>query len=70
MANLFNSCFFDQFSNPSKYDIEIDYSDDPFCDTIFDEDAIFDLLNRTNVNVNKPADPDKIDNKLIKLPMV
>ena len=64
MANLFNSYFFEQFSNPSKYDIEIDYSNNPLCDTIVNEKAIFDLLIRTYVN--KATGPDKIDSKLIK----
>ena len=64
VANSFNSYFFEQFSNPSKFDIEIDYSNDPSCDTIFNEKLIFDHLIRTNVN--KAAGPDKIDSKLTK----
>ena len=64
MADLFNSYFFEQFSNPSKYDIEIDYCDDPFVDKYIDERTIFDLLIKTNEN--KAVGSDKITSKLIK----
>ena len=64
VADLFNSYFYEQFSNPSKYDIEIDYRDDLFVDKYFDERTIFDLLIRTNEN--KAPGPDKITSKLIK----
>ena len=50
VASLFNQYFFDQFSIPSKYDIDIDFSNDPFSDLQFDETKILELLKRTNVN--------------------
>ena len=64
VANMFNQYFFDQLSDPSKYDIEIDFSNDPFRNMFFDEKTIFDLLIKTNVN--KAAGPDKMDSKLMK----
>ena len=64
VASLFNQYFSDQFCNPSKYDIEIDYSNDPFSDLQFDENKIFQLLKRTNVN--KAAGPDNVSSKLVK----
>ena len=64
IASLFNEYFSDQFCNPSKYNIEIDFTNDPFSDLQFDKDKIFQLLKRTNVN--KAAGPDKIGSKLVK----
>ena len=64
VAHLFNSYFSDQFSHPSNYSVEIDFSNDPYFDKVFDEKAIFDLLIK--INVNKAAGPDKIDSKLMK----
>ena len=64
VGNLFNRYFSDQFSNPSKYDIEINYSDDMFKDTDFNEKNVFDLLRK--MNANKAAGPDGIQSKLIK----
>ena len=56
VAHLFNSYFSDQFSHPSNYSVEIDFSNDPYFDKVFDEKAIFDLLIK--INVNKAAGPD------------
>ena len=64
VADLFNQYFYDQFSIPSNYNIDIDFSNDPFSDEIFDDKSIFDLLMK--INVNKAAGPDKIDSKLMK----
>ena len=64
VASLFNQYFFDQFSIPSKYDIDIDFSNDPFSDLQFDETKILELLKRTNVN--KASGPDGINSKLVK----
>ena len=64
VACLFNQYFSDQFSLPSKYDIDIDFTDDPFSDLQLDEKKIFDLLKRTNVN--KATGPDGINGKLVK----
>ena len=64
MANLFNSFFSDQFSAPSSYDININFDNDPFSATIFEENTIFDLLRK--INANKAAGPDGIHGKLLK----
>ena len=63
VAILFNQYFSDQFSSPSKYDIEVNFTNDLYSDFNFDENKIFDLLRRTNVN--KASEPDKIDSKLV-----
>ena len=65
IGNLFNKYFSDQFSSPSKYDIEIDFSNDMFKDTKFDEKKLFDLLKK--MNSNKAAGPDGIHSKLMKM---
>ena len=65
IGNLFNKYFSDQFSNPSKYDIEIDFSNDIFKDTKFDEKKLFDLFRK--MNSNKAAGPDGIHSKLMKM---
>ena len=49
---LYNKYFSDQFSCPSKYDIEINYSDDIFSETKFDEKNVFDLLRKMDANVS------------------
>ena len=64
-SNLFNKYFSDQFSSPSKYDIDINFSDDLFKETKFDEKNVFDLLRK--MNANKAAGPDGIQSKLIKM---
>ena len=65
VGNLFNKYFSDQFSSPSNYDIEINFSDDMFKDTKFDEKKVFDLLRK--MNCNKAAGPDGIHSKLMKM---
>ena len=64
VANLFNQYFSDQFSSPSKYDIDITFENDPFINTNFDEKSIFDLLRK--INANKAAGPDGLQNKMLK----
>ena len=64
VANLFNKFFSDQFSSPSNYDIAVNFSNDPFSETVFDESKIFDLLRK--MNANKAAGPDGIQSKVIK----
>ena len=64
VADLFNKFFSDQFSSPSNYDIAVDFSDDPFTETTFDENKIFDLLRK--MNANKAAGPDGIQSKIMK----
>ena len=65
VANLFNKYFSDQFSSPSTYDINIDFSNDPHSEEKLDEKSIFDLLRK--MNANKAAGPDGIQSKLMKM---
>ena len=65
IGNLFNKYFSDQFSSPSKYDINIDYSNDLFQNMKFEEKNMFDLLRK--MNTNKAAGPDGTQSKLIKM---
>ena len=43
-ANLFNTFFFNQFSPPSKYDIDINFREYQYHNFRFDAQAIFDIL--------------------------
>ena len=63
-ANLFNSYFFDQFSEASNYDICIDWTSDSRFDIDFDALEIKRLLS--NVNSNKACGPDGIHGKILK----
>ena len=64
IANLFNKFFSDQFSEPSLYDIDINFENDPFMATKFEENRVFDLLRK--MNANKAAGPDGLQSKLLK----
>ena len=64
VADLCDRYFSDQFSNPSKYDIEVDFSNDPCSELHFTKEYICDPLKTTNVN--KAAGPDAVDSKLLK----
>ena len=63
-ANLFNTFFHEQFSQPSNYDIEIDYSSDSRFDIDFDHRRVRKLLSK--VNSNKAQGPDGIHGKVLK----
>ena len=63
-ANLFNTFFFDQFSTPSLYDIDIDYSNDPHFDIDFDHRRVRKLLSK--INTNKAQGPDGIHGMILK----
>ena len=65
-AELFNEYFFDQFSEPSKYNIPIDICDDSDNDNDFhiSRFGILKLLQR--INSNKAAGPDGIHGKILK----
>ena len=64
IANLFNQHFYDQFSDRSTYEIDIDFSDDLFSDFALDERNIYDALK--NLNPDKSKSPDNIDGLLLK----
>ena len=63
-ANLFNQFFFEQFSEESTYDIDIDFSNDADFDIEFHHDKVRRLLE--NINANKAHGPDGIHGKLLK----
>ena len=63
-TELFNSYFSDQFSEESKYDIDIDFRDDAKNNIEFDFREIRDLLKSTNIN--KACGPDGISGKILK----
>ena len=64
IANLFNQHFYNQFSDRSTYEIDIDFSNDLFSDFALDERTIYDALK--NLNPNKSKGPDNIDGLLLK----
>ena len=57
IANLFNEHFFNQFSDKSKYDIDINFDKDPWFDFSISESTICNLLR--SLNSNKSKGPDK-----------
>ena len=57
-CNLFNQFFCDQFSDPSLYNIEINFSNDNFHKLDFTLDHIADLLK--DLDSNKSPGPDEI----------
>ena len=61
-ANLFNNFFYEQFSSPSLYDIDINYS------RSFDIDFNVQQIERIlkNLDPNKAPGPDKIHGKVLK----
>ena len=63
-ANLFNSYFFDQFSEASNYDVSIDWTNDSLFDIDFNPLEIKGLLS--NLNSNKACGPDGIHGKILK----
>ena len=64
-ANLFNTFFHKQFSQPSTYDIDYgDYSSDSRFDINFDYRHVRKLL--LNINSNKAQGPDGIHGKILK----
>lgn len=63
-AQLFNTFFYEQFSQESKYDIDINMDNDQFIDLKFHELDIFLLLRDTNPT--KAAGPDGIHGIFLK----
>ena len=63
-AELFNEYFEGQFSDPSNYDIDFDYSNDSVNDIEFSTSRIRKILN--DIDVNKAAGPDGIHGKVLK----
>ena len=63
-AELFNKFFYEQFSSPSNYDIQINYSRSSNFDINIDVAAVEKLLN--DIDPNKAPGPDKIHGKILK----
>ena len=63
-AELFNNYFYQQFSTPSRYDIDIDWSNDQLFDIDFSPERIINLLKE--VNPNKANGPDGIHGQVLK----
>ena len=63
-ANMFNQYFSEQFSDESKYDIDIDWRSDTEFDLTFCAENIKHLLR--NINSNKACGPDGIHGKILK----
>ena len=63
-ADLFNEFFFDQFSEHSNYNIDIDFSDDGGFDIDFSPLKVTEILS--TLNPNKASGPNGIHGKLLK----
>ena len=61
-ANLFNTFFYEQFSCPSNYNIDINYNTN--FDIQFEEQDVYVILK--NLDPNKAPGPDKIHGKVLK----
>ena len=64
-AELFNEFFFDQFSEESKYDIDIDMDQGDKFDINITTDSVFEQL--MNLNQNKAPGPDDIHPTILKI---
>ena len=63
-AELFNTYFADQFSDPSNYDIDVDFTNDTLNGIDISHQRVRSLLKK--VNINKTAGPDGIHGKILK----
>ena len=63
-SELFNEFFCNQFSDPSNYNISIDFTNDSDFDIDFSHTNIRKLLS--NINSNKACGPDNIHGKVLK----
>ena len=63
-AELFNSHFYNQFSEASSYNVNIDWGNDHDFDIEFSESRISNLL--ASINSNKACGPDGIHGKILK----
>ena len=63
-ADIFNDYFCQQFSAPSNYNIDIDYSNDPLFDFYIDFRYVRKILS--SLNPNKSQGPDGISGKVLK----
>ena len=63
-ADLFNNYFFEQFSHPSTYDIDIDFDKCNFKNFYFNVNGIMNILK--SINVIKSPGPDDISGFVFK----
>ena len=63
-ADLFNNFFFDQFSDSSNYDIDIDFKNDEIFNVDFCHRKIRKLLS--SIKSSKACGPDGIHGKILK----
>ena len=63
-AELFNNYFYDQFSGPSDYNINIGWFNDQVFDIDLDQNKVRKLL--LNINSDKASGPDGIHGKILK----
>ena len=63
-CDLFNTYFYDQFTEGSEYSIDIDFSGDHLYQVHFDPSNISNILN--NLDPNKAQGPDNIHGKILK----
>ena len=64
VADLFNQHFYNQFSDESNYDINIDFSNDTFFDFTIRTDLIYQQLS--SLNPNKSMGPDNLSGQVLK----
>ena len=64
IADLFNKHFYDQFSEESLYDIDINFNNDNFFDFTMHTNCIYQQLSR--LNSNKSMGPDNISGRVLK----
>ena len=63
-AELFNTFFYDQFSQNSTYNIDIDFSSGPKFDILFSTPIVENLLSK--IDPNKAIGPDGLHGKMLK----
>ena len=64
IADLFNQHFYNQLSEESNYDINIDFSNDTFFDFTIRTDSIYQQLS--SHNPNKSMGPDNLSGQVFK----
>ena len=64
VADLFNQHFYNQFSDASSYDIDIDFTGDHFMHLSFSITTIYNSLKQ--LNPNKSQGPDNISGRVLK----
>ena len=64
IADLFNKYFYEQFSEESLYDIDINFNNDNFFDFTIHTNCIYQQLSR--LNSNKSMGPDNISGRVLK----